>query len=441
MVTTAPLLVGLDVGTSSAKAVVYTPEGRPVGAGTAATPWSVTADGVETTAGALIACAVGALADALAAAPDGPVVGLGVTSMGESGILLDRRGEPVGPVVVWHDTRDVEEIEQLQRSPLGQPFPTTTGLPVAGQWSLTKHLWLVRRYPELAAAARRLSVAEWVVRALGGDEAAEQSLASRTGWLNLWTRQWWPETLEWAGARAEQLPGLVTAGTPLGHVTRGRGLDRLRGAVLTVAGHDHQAAAVGAGAHLPGDEFDSCGTAEALVRTIPTGLDPVAVATLARAGITTGWHALAGHWCLLGGTQGGLTLKHTLSSLGRGDTDVAELDAGILAATRADGAGQQGDSRVWCEALRSVAAEAAAVHGAMTDVVGDHRSLVVAGGWSRSAGYLAAKRAALGPFRVSDVAEAGTLGAAWFAGMAAGLQTSASSAQPSEMSDLARKPS
>src|SRR5438270_12514760 len=114
VVVTDPLIVGLDVGTSSAKAVVYTAAGRPVGIGSAVTPWFITADGVETTAGHLLDCAVDALAAALAPAPDGPVVGLGVTGMGESGILLDRRGAPIGPVVAWHDTRDQHDIEELQ---------------------------------------------------------------------------------------------------------------------------------------------------------------------------------------------------------------------------------------------------------------------------------------------------------------------------------------
>lgn len=346
----------------------------------------------------------------------------------------------MGPVIAWHDTRDQGDIDELQVSPIGDAFPATTGLPVAGQWSLTKHRWLVRRHPQLAAASRRLSVAEWVVLALGGDEAAEQSLASRTGWLNVWTRRLWPEALEWAGARAEQLPQLVTAGTPLGVVAGGLGLDRLRGAVLTVAGHDHQAAAVGAGAYHAGDELDSCGTAEALVRTIPAGLDAVAVTMLAQAGITTGWHALPGHWCLLAGTQGGLALKRTLAELGRGTADVADLDAGIPAAIADADAGPHRDSLTWWQTLRSVAEQAAAIHRVMTDVVGPHRSLVVTGGWSRSRGYLEAKRGALGDFRVSEVAEPGALGAAWFAGVAAGLRTPVSAIPRSEP-DLARKPS
>ena len=170
---------------------------------------------------------------------------------------------------------------------------------------------------------RRLNVAEWIVRGLGGEEATEQSLASRTGWLRLAQRSWWSDTLEWSGASETLMPPLVTAGTPLGRVSADAGLPRLTGAVLTMAGHDHQAAVIGAGADGPGDELDSCGTAEALVRTIAPGLSPLVIAELAEAGITTGWHAVADHWCLLGATQGGLALQRVLALIGKDNADLA----------------------------------------------------------------------------------------------------------------------
>ena len=129
-----------------------------------------------------------------------------------------------------------------------QTFSATTGLPLRQQWSLTKHRWLIDNVPSARSAVRRLNIAEWIVRGLGGEEATEQSLASRTGWLRLADRSWWTDTLAWSGASQSLMPPLVTAGTPLGRASAEAGLPRLAGAVLTVAGHDHQAAVVGAGA-------------------------------------------------------------------------------------------------------------------------------------------------------------------------------------------------
>ena len=277
------LFVGLDVGTNTSKAVVFTDTGEPVASGRADTPWTFTSTGAELDANALLVAAKSALSEALADCPAGPIAGLGVASLAEAGVLLDSHGEPAAPVIAWHDTRDDAELAKLRESIVPHDFSAMTGLPFRQQWSLTKHRWLLDNVPEARRAVRRLNLAEWIVRGLGGEEATEQSLASRTGWLQLAQRAWWNDTLEWSGASQTLMPPLVTAGTPLGRVGADVGMPRLAGAVLTVAGHDHQAAVIGADADGPGDELDSCGTAEALVRTIAPGLSPLVVAELAEA--------------------------------------------------------------------------------------------------------------------------------------------------------------
>jgi sugar (pentulose or hexulose) kinase len=402
------LFIGLDVGTTTSKAVVFTEGGDPVASGRANTPWTITASGAELDAIALLDAVKVAVAEALSDCPPGSIGGLGVAGLAESGVLLDRRGEPVAPVIAWHDTRDQAELADLGSVVNAHDFSATTGLPFRQQWSLTKHRWLLDNVPSVRDAVRRLNVAEWIVRGLGGEEATEQSLASRTGWLRLAERSWWGETLAWSGADEDLMPPLVTAGTPLGRVSADAGVPRLAGAVLTVAGHDHQAAVIGAGADGPGDELDSCGTAEALVRTIAPGLAPSVVAELAERGITTGWHALADHWCLLGATQGGLELQRTLARLGKGRVDIPALDAG-------------GDepAQLWRAALEAVTEEAAQIHDAMSALSGAHRRLVVTGGWSRSEGLMAVKRRRFGELTRADVNEAGARGAALLAARAA----------------------
>ena len=414
------LFIGLDVGTTTSKAVVFTEDGKPVASGRADTPWTITPSGAELDATALLDAAKSAVAEALSESPPGPVGGMGVTSLAESGVLLDRRGEPVAPVIAWHDTRDEAELAALRDVVGAHDFSATTGLPFRQQWSLTKHRWLLDHVPSARNAVRRLNVAEWIVRGLGGEEASEQSLASRTGWLRLAERSWWPETLAWSGAAESLMPPLVTAGTPLGRVNTDAGVSRLAGAVLTVAGHDHQAAVIGAGADGPGDELDSCGTAEALVRTVTPGLPPPVVAELAARGITTGWHAMADHWCLLGATQGGLELQGTLARLGKTRADLPALDAEAMDIV--DVADGDGPAHVWRAALEAVTDQAAQIHDAMSAVSGPHRSLVVTGGWSRSEGLIAVKRRRFGELTKAAVNEAGARGAALLAARAADNQ-------------------
>ena len=75
--------------------------------------------------------------------------------------------------------------------------------------------------PRLPPARRALSVADWVVHSLGGEQVAEASLASRTGALSLAGRRWWAEGLEWAGVSPDLFPPVVQAGEPAGRRTRG----------------------------------------------------------------------------------------------------------------------------------------------------------------------------------------------------------------------------
>ena len=108
------LFVGLDVGTTTSKAVVFTQDGDPIASGRATTPWTVTSSGAELDATALLDAAKSAVAEALGDCPPGPIGGLGVASLAESGVLLDKHCEPVAPVIAWHDTRDHAELESLR---------------------------------------------------------------------------------------------------------------------------------------------------------------------------------------------------------------------------------------------------------------------------------------------------------------------------------------
>ena len=430
------LLVGLDVGTTTTKAVAFSDTGEPVATGSASTPWTVTPTGAETTAQDLLDSATTALAALLSDCPPGHIAGLGVTGLAESGVLVDRSGSSVAPVIAWHDTRDGVELAEL-RAGFEDEFAATTGLPLRQQWSLTKHRWLTRHVPEVTAAVRRFNVPEWIVKALGGEEATEQSLASRTGWRDLAGRRWWPEALDWSGAAESLMPPLVTAGTALGRVSADAALGRLTGAALTVAGHDHQVAAIGANAAGVGDQLDSCGTAEALVRTVVPGLDRDVVGGLANAGITVGWHAAADHWCLLGATQGGLALGRILAMLGhpRDELDRAALavsspsvrvNAPAFGRIDIHGIGDDASpAQVWLAALETVTDQAAELHDAMTAASGPHRSFVVTGGWSTSQALLEVKRRRFGAITVASITQTGARGAALLAGLAAGATTSA----------------
>ncbi len=429
------LLLGLDVGTTSCKAAVFDAEGEELAHGRAPTPWRRVPTGAEADPRALLAAAVEAAEAALAGAPDGAVAGVGVASMGEAGVLLDRAGEPLGPLIAWYDARGEEEAAALAADLGADAFSTRTGLPVRPMYSAVKHRWLRDHEPAAGRAVRRLNVAEWIVRGLGGDEQTEWSLASRTGWLDLAARDWWDEALAWSGAERSLLPPIALAGTPAGRA--GGAIGRARGAVLAIAGHDHLSAAVGAGAVGAGEVLDSCGTAETLIRA-SAPLPPERVREAVARGINVGWHAVPGRHCLLGSIRSGAGLEHVMALLGvapeeRDALEAAALDApadaGGIAVTGIGepacaitgvGAGAA-PGLVWRAALEAAGAAAAEVLATMDALAGPRSRLVVVGGWADGAAARAVKHAHLGPFDDGGSAFAGARGAALTAGRAAGV--------------------
>ena len=232
------LLLGIDVGTSACKAVVVDRAGLERAHGQSATPWRRVPTGAEVDPDALFDAAVAAARAALAGAAEGRVCAVGVTSMAEGGVLLDGHGRLLAPVIAWHDARGDEEASQLADDLGTDRFAESTGLPASPLCSLAKLRWLVEHKPATRSAARWLNVAEWVVRQLGGRDVAELSLASRTGLLDLSARAPFTEAIAWGGLPDDLLPELVTAGTPAG-TADASGLPECKGAVLTVAGHDH----------------------------------------------------------------------------------------------------------------------------------------------------------------------------------------------------------
>ena len=449
------LLLGVDVGTTRTKAAVVDAAGRELSWGSVPTRWHQVATGAETSAQGLLGGVLQAIDAALQSAPPGRVVGAGVTSMAETAVFLDDDGRPTAPSIVWHDSRGEEEGAALEEAFGSRGFAHHTGLPASALCTVAKLKWLSGHGQ--VAPTRILSVADWVVYALGGEQASEGSLASRTGALDVPGRRWWEEPVQWAGVPRSAFAPLVQAGASLGKARLDRAsevmgasdgfagpspsfsteLQRLEGAALTSAGHDHLCAAVGAGVTSAAQVLDSCGTAEAFVRAVAR-LDGDALVRAVEAGLCVSWHIVPGHDVLLVGSPLGMVLDRLLHLLGvTGAEAVSRLDQ------RAGGV-QPGRLRVvsngffedpsvlglhaevspealWTAALDEVSSHAARDLRMTSNFGSQAEELVLSGGWARCAGLRRRRRGLLPRLRWPDVTEAGARGAALFGGCAAGL--------------------
>lgn len=434
-----PTLVGVDVGTARIKAVALGVEGDELAQADRRTPWRRDGTDVEMEPDELAGVVRSVVRDVVVAAGRERgsavrVAGLGVAGMAEAGVLVDRRGAPLARIVAWHDPRgDVE----LLRGEIGvEPFQRAVGMPLDAQPSLAKIAWLRRSEPGVREAVRFLSVPEWAVASLGGSPESELSLACRTGLLDIGERG------PFAGATAllgrELLGEVVLAGTPAGRARHDALPHEVRNAVLTVAGHDHQVAALAAGAARPHALFDSMGSAESLVRCVEGALQPAVVGRLVEHGFTVGWGVVAGRSAVAGGLRTGLQLEDVAALLGARDREArrrlaeeaqllapSELPARVLPRDEKTSnvldllARGVAPAAVWAGAVRDVTTRSTELVARMVAELGPHEDLTLGGGWARNPAVLAEKRRQLGMLTVSMLSEAGATGAALLAGIAA----------------------
>jgi sugar (pentulose or hexulose) kinase len=362
------------------------------------------------------------------------VQAIGVTGIAEAGVLIDAQGEPCAPALAWFDPRG--DAAAVRAVVAGRDFQRATGRRLNSKPSLMKVLWLNAHVPAASSAVRHLCVAEWIVRAMGGEEVSEASLASRTGMLDISARRPWPVAVDLVG---DLLPAQrVWAGDPAGAAAAQCVPEILRGAVLTVAGLDHQAAVLVCGAARDGALFDSMGTAEALIRTVSRPVDVDEIEWLTEQDIDVDWSVLPDHQILLAGRLTGLSLERVAAMLGASDRATRRaLGEAALAVERGEGAprlvevgndalGRGGitdgisPGRTWRSVVEDLTAMAGVALEQMAAVAGPHRSAVLAGGWTRNPMVADAKARQLGVHEVMDLQEPGALGAAFLAGVAAG---------------------
>jgi sugar (pentulose or hexulose) kinase len=444
MTLSTDVVLGIDIGTTSAKAVVRSASHPATPYVEQRTPWRTGSCGqTDIDPHCLVSVAVDLIGRAVRAAESGwgpvRVRGVGVTGLAESGVLLNPAGRPAAPVIAWFDHRGGHELEQLSRDApeFAARFERTTGLPWSSQASLAKLLWLRARGYLASPAWTWLSVPEWIVFALGGEPVREPSLASRTGLIDQGTGQVWPDALAAAGLSARILPGERPAGGRAGFLQHEGVVSGAAGAVLTVAGHDHPVAAIGVGAVEADELFNSSGTADVLARSVPGTLEETQRQQIVSAGWSVGRHVLPDTSLLLAGVSGGLLLRRVLATLGsesepaRTALDQASLSVGELPA----GLSVSGDGRtqddvviriqdgatpacVWTAAVRYTAAQTRLLLDDIEKVVGPHRRAVAAGGWTQMASVRAAKAAVIDAMSFSPVVQPGVTGAALLAAFA-----------------------
>jgi gluconokinase len=263
----ANVVLGVDIGTTSAKAVAFDADARELGRGEAGYPLLEPEHGQAVQDPAVVVDAT--LAAIRAATTAAREQGAQIAALSFSGAMhslvgLDAQGRALTPLVTWGDMRATEQAERLRAE--HPELHDRTGTPLHPMSPLPKLVWFAEHEAETFSAVRRWAgIKELVVARLTGTWAVDHSVASATGLLNLRELDWDDEALAIAGIDAEALSPLV----PTTHrleldAAHAANLGLEGGMALIVGAADGPLANLGVGAVHHGVAACSIGTSGAL---------------------------------------------------------------------------------------------------------------------------------------------------------------------------------
>jgi sugar (pentulose or hexulose) kinase len=430
-------VVGVDIGTTALKAVAIDREGSEVATSVAATPFERVGGGVEMLPKRLDE-ALGACFERLAASGV-HIEAIGIASIGETGVPLSVSREPVTPFVAWFDSRGETIVERLQAH-YGSTLEQRTVRPIRVKSSIAKLGWAAQVSGR--RVARWLGVAEYATWRLTGAEVSEPSLASRTGAYDVIEGDFIEDVLHFVDVRADVFPDQVEAGRVAGVVTRDASYWSAApaGVPVTVAGHDHLVAAIGASASLS-ELANSLGSAELLMRAVEVAPAAQRIlglgAEMSRSPAEAGWTISCSPQRVgaeLGTIQ--LALRRSFEALDAenvgqaASADERERIAAALGDVTAmrSLADEVGSGRVWRAAHELYAERATAVGEQLERVAGPRSATVFFGGAASKLGVSLRARALGGKATQVVGSLAGARGAGILAGVAVGWWRSPSDA-------------
>lgn len=257
------MIVGVDIGTQSLKAVVTDDNLKLVGEASSGYRPSFPQPGWAEQHPRLWEEALApTIARALETAGQTPrsVRALGVCGQLDGCIAVDREGRPLGSCIIWMDRRAEAEIAGLP----AERIQDVTGTVLDATHMAAKARWLKRHARERAAIHRFHQPVSYLVARLTGAHVFDHGLASTTMAYALGWRGFSPRLLELFDLEAEELPGIAEAFDRAGTLHRqGSALTGLpEGTPVAVGTGDDFSNPLGAGLVEPGKLACALGTAE-----------------------------------------------------------------------------------------------------------------------------------------------------------------------------------
>lgn len=266
-------IIGVDIGTSRCRAVLYESTGRMVEEASRSYPILTPSPGrQEQDPDIVLNAFLEALQEALARADKGNLLGIGLGSYFHSLICVDRNGRPLTRCIIWPDMRGREAARLIAEACDPYRLYRRTGCPIHPMYPICRARWLKERDPTTFRRTHKvISMKGYIVHEICGEYLADWSVASGTGILNIHRMQWDDEAVALAGLDPTQLPSLVSPFTRLPPLRRKYsemlGLDEE--IPIIIGGADGTLSNLGVGAVGPREADNTLGTGGAVRVLLP----------------------------------------------------------------------------------------------------------------------------------------------------------------------------
>lgn len=303
-------LIGIDLGTSATKTVLFDEEGKIIASASQEYPLYQPQNGwAEQKPEDWKEAALTTIAKVVkeSGVDKEEIKGLGISGQMHGLVMLDKEGEVIRPSIIWCDQRTAKECEEITEKVGRERLIEITANPALTGFTASKILWVRNHEPENYAKCRHILLPKDYVRyILTGEFATEVSDASGMQLLDVPNRCWSDEVLEKLeidkSLLAKVYESVEVTGTILPEIAERTGLS-VHTSVVGGAG-DNAAAAVGTGIVREGRAFTTIGTSGVVF----AHSDKVTIDKKGR--VHTFCCAVPGAWHVMGVTQGaGLSLK------------------------------------------------------------------------------------------------------------------------------------
>ncbi len=274
-------LLGIDLGTSGTKTVLFDEFGKAVAAHTVEYPMYQPKNGYaeqDPSDWWNAACVTAKKVVEDSGVLPSQIVGIGISGQMHGIVMLDEAGNVLRNSIIWCDGRTEKQCQLITETIGRKRLIELTANPALTGFSLGKILWVRENEPEVyKKCAHILLPKDYIRYRLTGELATEVSDASGMNLLDIRTRDWCDEIIEKLSLDKAMLPKVYESADVVGYVTAeaAKKTGLAEGIAVVGGAGDNAAAAVGVGVVKNGTAFTTIGTSGVIfAHTDKMMLDP-----------------------------------------------------------------------------------------------------------------------------------------------------------------------